>query len=736
MQGRRWGNFRRVIVGFNATTAAGQNYRRRAAFNAVGLAVLAWTTSSHAQQTAETNDRTRSNEVGSVEVLARSSGADTDNSGSYAGRAITLGKTPTVLREVPQSVSVITRARIEDQNFTDVGDALRYTTGVQSTSVGGDYNSFGAQARGATADYQVNGLNQLVDDRAALFDMAMFDRIEVLRGPAGLFKGAGSAGATINLVRKSATATPHFRGALTGGSWGTVRGEADVNGGLNASGSLRARIVAVGEERGTNLRNTDNSKAFGFATLAVDFDPGTTLAIGGAVQQAKTDYFFGLPAFANGTLLDVPRSTSFATDWARGDLGASSVFGELEHRLGNGGFVKAVLQRSTTSRETKSLFSGGGLQTSGRTNVSWNLEDIPTRNLTGDVYLTTPFTLWDQTHNFLIGGDYADTQQTTYRGGGTAALTPVNIFDFDPGPYPEPTFNTLFANLRAKTKSYGVYSQLRVKPVADLTLVGGARFSWRKLKDLNQINGARGAGPNVSGRFTPYLAAIYNVAPNLSVYGSQTEIFQPQTATTVAGSILPPVEGRQYETGVKGDFFNARLNASAAVFQTTRSNEALPDPVNPGFSVAGGKRRVRGIEAEVSGQVTPAWSISAGYAYNETKILVAPPTPFLSAFPSKHVFSLWTNYAFNNGLFDGFELGGGVRTLSAFQNLVGGVRFAADGYTVASTRVSYRISDTLNASVNVENLFDKTYYTKVGNATANNYYGAPRTVMITLRANY
>ena len=86
----------------------------------------------------------------------------------------------------------------------------------------------------------------------------------------------------------------------------------------------------------------------------------------------------------------------------------------------------------------KSLFSGGGLQASGRTNLSWNLEDIPTRNLAGDVYLTTPFTLWGQSHNFLIGADYADTEQTTYRGGGNAPLTPVNIYDFDPASYPEP----------------------------------------------------------------------------------------------------------------------------------------------------------------------------------------------------------------------------------------------------------------------------------------------------------
>jgi outer membrane receptor for ferric coprogen and ferric-rhodotorulic acid len=721
----------------------GRHPGRRALLSAAGLAALALplalvgATDARAEQAADA-DGARPTTVGGVEVIAagvaRATG--TEGSDSYAGRALTLGKTPTTLRELPQSATIVTRQRIEDQNFTDVGDALRYTTGLQAASVGGDYTSFGAQARGATADYQVNGLNQLVDDRAALFDMAMYDRIEVLRGPAGLFKGAGSAGATINLVRRSATAAPHFRGVLTGGSWESIRGEADVNGALDDAGRLRARLVVAGEQRGTHLRNTGNSKAFAYGTVDFDLGPATTLSVGGAVQKARMDYFFGLPAFANGTLLDAPRSTSFTTDWAYGRLDSTNLFAEAEHRLGNGGFVKAVVQRSTTSRATKSLFSAGGLQPSGQMNVSTNLEDIPTRNLAGDVYLSTPFHLWGQTHNFLIGADYADTSQTTYRGGASAALAPINIFSSNLSTYPQPNYDLLFANQRAETKSYGVYSQLRVKPVRDLTLVGGARLSWRELTSLNHINGARGEGPDTSGRFTPYLAAIYDIAPNLSVYASQTEIFQPQAATTVSGDLLEPVVGRQYETGVKGDFFDGRLNASAAVFRTTRSNEALPDPVNPGFSVAGGKRRVEGFEAEVSGQITPAWSVAAGYAFNETKILIAPPNPFSSIFPSKHVFSLWTNYAVQQGPLAGVEIGGGVRALSAFHNLVGGVRFEADGYTLAALRLGYKVNDSLTASVNVENLFDKTYYAKVGNGTANNYYGTPRSVMFTLRAAY
>lgn len=691
---------------------------------------LAFATAAHSQQAEPV--------LGTVQVsdsVLNDPGA-TEGSDSYKGGPLTLGKTPTAFRELPQSASVITRRRMEDQNFTDIGDALRYTTGVQSFSLGGDYTNFSAQARGATADFQVNGMNQLVDDRAAQFDLAMYDRIEVLRGPAGLFKGAGSAGATINMVRKYADATTHYRGALTGGSFGTIRGEADVTGALNESGSIRGRLVVAGEQRGSHLYNSANSKFFAYGTVGFDLTPDTTASVGGAYQQADMDFFFGLPAFANGTLLNVPRQTSFTTDWAKGDLQTANAFGDVEHRFSNGGYVKGTLQYNSQSRVTKQVFSGGGLQPSGLMNISTNAEDIPTSNFGGDLYVSTPFSFWGQQHNFLFGGDFAETSQTTFRQGQAAPLPGVNIYTLDPKTIAEPVYNTTFTNSVADTTSYGLYSQIRVKPISPVTLVAGARVSWRELSTFNRTTGARTFGPNISGQLTPYLAALYDITDNLTLYASQAEIFQPQTSTTVAGVPLQPVVGRQYEAGVKAELFEGALNASAAIFQTTRSNEALPDPVNPGFSVAGGKRRVEGFEAEVTGRILRGWDIAAGYTYNQTTLLVAPPTPFFASYPSEHVFTLWTNYTVTEGPVTGLEIGGGLRALSDFHTVSGGVRFQGEAYTVAAARLGYRISDNLKASINVENLFDETYYNKVGNTTANNYYGTPRTIMFTIRADH
>ena len=675
------------------------------------------------------------NTVSVTDTVLRDPGA-TEGTGTYKGGPLTLGKTPTSFLELPQSASIITRQRIEDQNFTDIGDALRYTTGVQSFSVGGDYTNFSAQARGATADFQVNGINQLVDDRAAQLDLAMYDRIEVLRGPAGLFKGAGSAGATINMVRKYADSNTHYRGALTGGSFGTIRAEGDVTGALNESGSLRGRLVVAGENRGTHLTNSNNSKLFAYGTLGFDVTPDTVVNVGGAYQQANMDFFYGLPAFANGTLLNVPRNTSFTTDWAKGDLQTANAFGDVEHKFSNGGFIKAMLQYNHQSRVTKQLFSGGGLQPSGLMALGTNAEDIPTSNFAGDIYVSTPFSFWGQEHNILFGGDFAETSQTTFRQGATAPIPGVNVYTFDPASLAQPVYNTTFTNTVADTTSYGLYSQLRVKPISPLTLVAGARISWREQSTFNRMTGARTWGPDNSGQFTPYLAALYDITDNLTLYASQAEIFQPQTATTVAGVPLQPVIGRQYETGLKAELFDGTLNASAAYFNTTRANEALPDPVNPGFSVAAGKRRVEGFEAEVTGQILRGWEIAAGYTYNLTTLLVAPPTPFFVNYPSEHVFTLWTNYTFTEGPVAGFEVGGGLRAVSDFHTVSGGTRFAAPSYTVAAARLGYRITSNLRAAINVENLFDETYYNKVGNATANNYYGTPRTIMFTVRADH
>lgn len=665
----------------------------------------------------------------------------TEGTLSYTTSVITVGKTAASLRETPQSVSVVTRQRIEDQNFTDISEALKFSTGVITQSQGGIYTDHSAFARGASADFQLDGVNQTVDSRSAQFDLAIYDRVEVLRGPAGLFRGAGSAGATINLVRKRAQAEFAVAGAVSGGSWTSFRAEGDVTGALNQSGSIRGRFVAAGEDRGSFLDGINNSKYVAFGTIELDLSEATVLSVGGTAQNARMKYFFGLPAYASGQHPDVRRGKSYTAPWSNGDLNNYEAFGELEHRFDAGGSIKAVVRHSESTRASQTLFSGSGLSPSGIQSLGANRERVENATTAGDIFFDTPVEIGGQTHNFLIGGDFQDYSQTTLRrGGGT--LPVVDFFAFDPRSIPEPDFANipLAANAKAKTKSYGIYSQVRIKPVDWMTLVGGGRFSWRDVRNFDRLTNRETTGPDVKGKFTPFGAVIFDVTSDLSLYGSYAEVFQPQGATTIAGDLLPPIIGRQVEAGIKGEFLDGLLNASMALYRTTRSNEALADPVNPGFSIAGGKRRAQGFEAEVTGEILTGWNITAGYAYNETKILVAAMSQIGQAYaPStpKHNLTLWSNYRFpTSGALGGLEVGGGLRSHSLFYNQVGTVRFESDGYTVASLMLGYQINENLRASVNVENLFDRTYFTKVGNATANNYYGAPRNFMATIRARY
>ncbi|RVT90935.1 TonB-dependent siderophore receptor [Sphingomonas crocodyli] len=665
----------------------------------------------------------------------------TDGTRAYTTHAVTIGKTALSIRETPQSVSIVTRQRIEDQNITDVGEALKFTTGMTLQSVGGVYTEHSALSRGASADYQLDGINQSVDSRAAQFDLAIYDRVEVLRGPAGLFRGAGSAGATINLVRKRALSGFHAGGTAGVGSWGTLRAEGDVSGSLSESGNIRARVVAVAEDRGSFLDRIDNSKYLGYGTVEFDFDDATTLALAATYQDARMDYFYGLPAYANGTLVNVPRSTSYGTPWAGGKLENLDLLAELEHRLGNGGRIKGTLRRSNSDRSSQTLFSGGGVDALGMQSLASNDEAIENRNTAADLFVDTPFTAFGSQHNILIGGDFQDYSQSTFRRA-FSGFPRVNFFTFDPGAIPEPNFaaQPTATDIVAKTKSYGLYGQLRVKPVQPLTLIGGLRASWRDVRNFDRLTNRRTSGPDIKGEVTPYFGTTLEPLADWFVYGSYAEIFQPQSATTVQGTLLDPITGRQVELGVKGALMDQRLTLSAAVYRTTRSNEALVDPANPGFSIGGGKRRAEGFEAEVNGELAQGLHVTAGYAYTKTKILVAAVSQVGQAYAPttpKHNLTLWGNYRFPAAsALSGVEMGGGLRANSDFYSQIGTVRFAAGGYTVASALLAYNFDEKVKLSVNVENLFDRKYYTKVGNATANNYYGTPRSVMATLRFKY
>ncbi|WP_431858206.1 TonB-dependent siderophore receptor [Azospirillum sp.] len=674
-----------------------------------------------------------------VSVEGRRSSRDpgaTEGSGSYGGSVTTVGsKMPTTLRETPQSVSVVTRQRIDDQNLNRLEDAMRATTGM--TVLTNDQGRSSIFTRGYELD------NALVDGLPAPLssvygtqpDLVMFDRIEVLRGPSGMLFGTGEPGGTVNLVRKRAQDRFTATGSATIGSWEYRRAEVDVGGPLTEAGRVRGRLVGAFQDRDTHVNVNHNRTKVGYGTVDVDLTENTTLSLSAARQEAAVNPFNGLPAYASGQLLDVDRSTFIGADWNRFKNDITDGFAELEHRFEGGGRARAAVRYSDRDVDFKYAYSRSAVDPrTNTTGLTVLARQYWEESLSADANVSLPFSLLGQTHTVLAGVDYRRYQQKLYQG--QANFGPaINVYNpISNVAEPATPFTTRTEN---EPIQYSAYGQLRLKPVSPLTVLLGGRLSRYENTSTNLVNGAVTTFTE-EGKFTPYAGLILDLTDTVSAYASYTDIFQPQTATGANGAVLRPRTGTQYETGLKGEFLGGALNAHAALFRLTDENRAIADATRPTVSIAAGKVRVQGFEAEVSGTVMPGWEVFAGYAYTQTEYLTAPPgqSGTFNTWTPKHSATLWTRYTFQDGPLDGFHVGGGLRAYSGYFAQSGAVRFEQGGYTVADAQIGYQVTKAVGVALSVNNLFDTKYYSRVGGPTVFNFYGEPRSAWLKLTAKF
>ncbi|HWK50594.1 MAG TPA: TonB-dependent siderophore receptor [Steroidobacter sp.] len=678
-------------------------------------------------------------ELRKVRVVADEETSITESTGAYTASTVSIGKAPASLRQTPQSVSVLTRQRLDDQNFVELTEAMKYVPGVAVRRQSATGNRSDIYSRGYQAStYQLDGLN-IHNNPATIesFDLALYDRVEALRGPAGLYSGAGEPGVTINLARKRARAPFAVQAALGAGSWDRYRVEADVTGALIDSGGVRARLVAVAQDDGSYLKGVEFDKQVAYGTLEFDVSETSTLSVGGTWQRSSGYYDTGLPAYADGRLPNVPRSTAVVADWTTAKPQAVDGFLEWESMLADGGLFKVALRRQ--SREQRDLYVNAysAISPSGTsqfTQAQWVARDYD--DTTADIFLSLPFEWLGETHNVLAGADYRSSDQLTVLERGTMN-TAADLFDYRPDAIPRPMLAPYWNNL-GEVESYGVYGQLRFRPFSALTLLAGGRVSWWDSKSFDRGADAR-SSYDADGEFTPYAAVVFDISGALSLYASYAEIFQPQSNLTAAREQLEPRTGGQYEAGIKGEFAEGRLNASLAAFRLHDEHRALADPVNTGFFLPSGKVRSEGVELEVTGEIVPRVQLTAGYAYTKTEYLKATPAlngQSFSTFTPEHAFNAWVHWAVPAQLVDGLELGAGVRAVSDFYAQSGAIRWVGDSYAVAALQVGYEIDARHKVSLNVENLFDRKYWERVENALRSNYYGAPRNFMVNWRGRF
>lgn len=672
------------------------------------------------------------------EVRVTDTGSTTE--GTYTVRELDIGKTGLSPRETPQSVSVITRQQLDDRNLTKLEDALKSTVGINVTRLDGAGNYNSIQARGFDIGaVLLDGLPIAQGPNyATALDLALYDRVEVLRGPAGLLQGAGEPGGAVNLVRKRALGTLRIGGGAQLGSFGLRRAEADLTGPLNAAGTLRGRVVVVEDRRDSFVDLLFSNKHAAYGTLELDLAPSTTLSVGATRQRVRSMVDQGLPAYATGQLLDVPRSTVVGTRANRQDLDTRDVFAELEHRLDNGGLVKAALRDVRRDNFYRSGRANGAVAANG--NFAFETVDLKgqLKDRSADLYLSTPFAFADRQHRLLLGINRNERDT----GEGNFAYGPRSTFNIFAPAYIDMAYPQInlpgFTGTTTRSET-ALYGQAQLGVTERLRLLAGGRLSWAEVEIRSNSDGQVTSRSKPGRQFTPNLAALFDLTPQLTAYTSYAESFVVQSQLDATGQLLPARSAKQVELGLKGEFLNKRLQTQAALFRIDDVNRAMADPVVSTASIPGGEVRSEGLELEASGQVTPGWDVLAGYAYTKTTYLKAPTAQqglaFAPATP-KHVVNLSSRYAFRDGALRGLSVGGGLSWRSSFYAQAGSLRLVSGNYALANLQLGYAFNDHVELGLTVDNLFDKTYYEKVSGLGRQNFYGTPRSTVLALKLRY
>lgn len=701
-------------------------------------------------------------ELAPTSINGQRLGATTEGSNSYTTGAVTIGKGEHSLRETPQSITVITRKMLDDQNLNTIEQVMEKTPGitVYDSPMGGKY--FYSRGFRMTGQYQYDGVpldigSSYVQADAFNSDMAIYDRVEVLRGAAGMMKGAGGTAGGVNFVRKRGQDTPHTQLSLSAGTWDNYRGQVDTGGPLNDAGTIRGRAVVTQQTRQYFYDVGERRDQIYYGALDFDLSDYTTLGLGMAYEDVDaTPCWGGLPRYADGSDLKLSRSTCLNTAWNNQRSKRATYFGDLKHEFNENWALKVAGVYSKNTQDMEYAFPSGSVPvgaTSTSTPMIGSIFDYDQVDYGLDAYVDGKFDAFGQEHELIVGANASRSHKDDFY---AVALLPDSQNVLNPNHHlPQPDESFYLANatrggpVDMRIKQYGAYSTARLKLADPLTFVLGSRVSWYK-SETDSVSFWRGEGTPISseaketGQVTPFAALLFDINDNLTVYTSYADIFTPQgNYKTITGSTLKPLIGQSYELGIKGEWFDGRLNSSFNLFRTVQKDAAQDDPACPDSTCSqnSGKVRAQGFEAEVSGEVIDRLQLLAGYTYTQTKVLedadASQDGVSYNSYVPRHLLRVWGDYALSGPL-ERVTVGAGVNAQSSNYRVSpsSGNNITQAGYAVWNGRIGYRIDDTWSVALNGNNLFDKRYYATVGSEGWGNFYGEPRNFVMSVKADF
>ncbi|WP_022977340.1 TonB-dependent siderophore receptor [Nevskia ramosa] len=661
------------------------------------------------------------------------------------------------LRETPQSVTVITRESLDARQVQTLGQALELSAGVAQFSGNGPFASqpsFGfnqTTIRGIAIDdlYDFREDGFVNGSYFSLPDLAIYDRIEVVKGPNSVLYGRGSVGGLINRVRKKPLADARADIEVTAGSFDTYRADLDVTGPLGTD-KARGRLVAAYADTGSFVDGPEAQRTVVAPSVELDLTPTTKLLVHGLYQSEDIIANTGFALRRTATGFDapnIPRSqyngviTAKPYTWET--LAASAT---LEQKLGDRWL--ATLRLNATRIDTPirvDAYSYGftegdnpeteAVERRGDTTVLGNDFEIDREIWSGELQLSGAFDAFGREVKTTFGVDHNSNNYS--RRGSYTAYASGNLYDnvFEQ-PAQERFPGAFFGGNPSAT---GFYAQGQVRPIERLSVLLGLRYDEVSLRAFNGDESVKQTDSvrDVTGR----VGLTYDLSEQVSVYSLYAQSFEPVLfSTDINGNLLKPETGVVYEFGTKTEWFGGRLGVNAALYRIEREDIPISAVVPPGerpYSVSSGLQRSDGVEVEANGRPFPGWDISLALNRVESEFK-DPDDQFFGRTPggsARWQAALYTAYEVQTGLLKGF--GAGLtgfaiddRGVSTF--VVGTI----PGYERLDLHAFYKGFRDVQIDLTLRNVTNARYIEGADRNNALAQFGSPTAVLLNLRYRF
>ncbi|MBW4549537.1 MAG: TonB-dependent siderophore receptor [Aphanocapsa sp. GSE-SYN-MK-11-07L] len=630
--------------------------------------------------------------------------------------ATTATKTDTPLRDIPQSIQVIPRQVIEDQQAIRPEEVFRNVSGV-SASGAGEGGGLSVNIRGFDgAPVLLDGFRQFgVVGLQNTQETANLERIEVLKGPSSILYGEIQPGGLINLVSKQPLADPFYGAELQVGSRALVRPRIDFSGPLTADKNLLYRVNAL-FERSDSFRDftTDNNRFFVAPILTWKIGEQTDLSLQIDYLNSRQAFDSGLVAIGN-QVANIPRDRVIGEPDDYVENKTLNIGYNFEHRFNDSWKIKNAFRYLSKNIIEEFAFPFEIDDQAGIVTRNFGGFDIDVESYSLQTNLIGKFATGSVKHTLLLGIDLNQSTDTTFAGFDLFNPLLLDIYNPVYGTVSRPNFRTVdvFVDRTIQERRLGVYLQDQVELIQNLKLVAGLRYDTVETKVENNptaFDPVGFAAIQNDSALTPRIGIVYQPIKEVSLYTSYSESFTPSTESNFSGNILPAERGQGWEVGIKAELLNQKLFATLAYFDITKQNVATTDPDNSFFSIATGEQKSRGVELDLIGEILPGWNVIAAYAYTNAKVTQDNAFAIgnqLGGIP-KHSGSLWTTYEIQQGNLRGFGVGVGFNVVG---NRPGDTdnSFELDSYLLTNAAIFYK-RDRYKFALNFKNIFDVTYF--------------------------